>query len=58
MFDQVLNMSLPLDGYYLHGLSSLSRSRNNVVLYKIKIFIKKQYLMVQLEINWRKKLNP
>ena len=34
------------------------RSYNNTVLYKINTFIKKQYLMVQLEIDWRRKLKP
>ena len=28
------------------------------MLYKVNTFIKKQYLMVQLEINWRRKLKP
>ena len=35
---------------------TIFRSYNNTVLYKIKTFKRTQYLMVQLEINWRRKL--
>ena len=31
---------------------------NNAVLYKLNAFIRKQYFMVQLEVNWRKRLKP
>ena len=40
------------------NLHRVITSYNNAVLYKINTFIKKQYFMVQLEINWRKKLTP
>ena len=30
---------------------------NNTILHKINTYTKKQYLMVQLKINWRRKLN-
>ena len=33
-------------------------SYSNAVLYKLNAFIKKRYLMVQLEVNWRKRLKP
>ena len=36
----------------------VSRSYNNTVFYKINTCIKKQCLIVQLEINWRRKLKP
>ena len=36
----------------------VTASYNNRVLYKLNTFVKKQYFMVQVEVNWRKKLKP